>query len=324
MKTVIIVTISICLYIFFQIVLAVFPIEKNWRGIVKGIFIMIASIIVTFGMNYRGYLQTKVDEGVDNFSLTDNYYLVYNSPKDKISFNEVHTLFLNVQQDINKSISSEDSYLKLGKALPKGVQLFNSLEVQIKRQVIEETKEDNNKNPDLRSDAIRAYQVFLEQSMIKWGDQSFASDDFFFIITDVNMDEIPELFLKVRNAPHYLGYEAIYYYSEQQIIEVTRDDDIISYYPESGIVYMHYYGMGDAAGFWQFSKNGNAQRIGYAMNFNDPMQVAFYVWNNEDVTKERFTELVKNAVGSQREEVTDSDWNLNTPENRLNMNNLVK
>ena len=117
---------------------------------------------------------------------------------------------------------------------------------------VEEKSEILAENVDSCQEAINAYRKFLSTSTIEWSDKSYASDSFSFMIEDINLDGIPELFLQANsNVSHYEGYEAVYYYYNHQVVQISKADDIGEYYPQTGIVSFYYFGMGGATWLYQ-------------------------------------------------------------------------
>ncbi len=183
----------------------------------------------------------------------------------------------------------------------------------------------NEDNFAVAMDAVHAYQDFLSVPMIEWSSyNSYGSDRFSYIIADVNADGIPEMFLRTDEAVHAEGYEAIYYYDGQQVVRVGVDDAIGSYYPESGIFLTYHFGMGGAVLVYQMFDNGEAVVIGSGYGYDDSEQGSGYIWKDEDISKEEFTEHVKNVVGTQRVEIADTDWIPNTTDNRDNIEKILQ
>lgn len=174
--------------------------------------------------------------------------------------------------------------------------------------------------------AIEAYQKYLGNDYIKWNNTEHASKDFEFSLVDINKDDIPELVLKCNTAAHYEGSEAVYSYYKKKVKLVARSDKVKSYYPKrkSGIVELYYYGMGDAVSYYKISKGGKAKLVASADSFNDPMQNAFYSWDNKKVTASEFESLLKKLTGKKKVTIKKKDWHKNTAKNRENMSKLIR
>ena len=187
---------------------------------------------------------------------------------------------------------------------------------------VEEKSEILDENVDSYQEAINAYRKFLSTSTIEWSDKSYASDSFSFMIEDINLDGIPELFLQANsNVSHYEGYEAVYYYYNHQVVQIWKADDIGEYYPQIGIVSFYHFGMGGATWLYQIPKNGKAWLIGSGGNYDDPMQETYYEWAGATVSEEEFK---KHTEGTVKIEINAEDWLPNTDDNRERMEELAR
>ncbi len=183
--------------------------------------------------------------------------------------------------------------------------------------------------------AVKAYQKFLGQSQIEWSGIKYSSSDFQFILADVNSDGMPELLLHNQNqtVSHYQGYQAVYYYSNKKVVQVSVEDSIVEYYPKGGIVTFQHFGMGGSYFYYKVPKNGkkSVSRVGdvWLLYPNKKLgEKTKYVWYNgekkTEVSKSKFNSLLKKASGSKNVRIQSSQWKDNTAANRKKMSKWKK
>lgn len=177
-------------------------------------------------------------------------------------------------------------------------------------------------------EAIKAYKKYLGNKIIKRDTGFVDSKDVKFLLADVNVDGVPELFIDVGSSGGLqTDWQKIYCYYGGKVTEIGGGHSDITYYPISGIVSI--YSIQDAPireiiSYYKISKKGKGSMIATSDDALSEEYEDYYWWKEKYVTKSKFYSNLNKAVGKKKIKIRDSDWHQNNKENRKNMEKLIK
>ena len=115
-----------------------------------------------------------------------------------------------------------------------------------------------------KSKALKAYNKYLSTKTIKWNSLRYPKENFRFSLAYIDRDNVPELILNCDGVCHYEGYQKVYTFKNGKVKELATDD-VIFYYPKTGIFISRHYGMGGEFFVYKLSKGKTIRKLRVSM-----------------------------------------------------------
>lgn len=177
-----------------------------------------------------------------------------------------------------------------------------------------------------KKSALKAYQKFLSQSKIQWGNNKYKKGSFGFKIKDLDGDKIPELLLTCNEGVAADGYERIYTYKKGVVNEVLEaNHSRFCFYPGKHIVCETGAQSGDYFTRWYKMSNGKIKYVAGEegrekvieadtesdAGFQIEIHYKYYI-NKKKVSKASYNKYIKKLKGKEFK----FDYIKNTKQNR--------